>query len=272
QLIPLLTTLLSALLGRESLNPLTPLGLSKWLCILTAASGAYIIILSTVPTPDPSPPTAPPSPTPYFLLGNLGLFLNCLLFAGYLHLQAPLRARGHPAIRLSAWAHLGGIFWNTLAIVVALGLGWTTPGDLLPPLRTAPSTPVAVPSEDIPPGWTPYLLESLPAILYAALLSSATAYTLITWASGKVSPPVVAVFVPLQPVTAAVVQAKVVGNGRIGWVEVVGAGVVVVGVTVLVWVRWVEEGRGRRVDEEVRVGAGEGEEEEEGERQPLLRS
>ncbi|KAI8853626.1 hypothetical protein BC829DRAFT_439749 [Chytridium lagenaria] len=238
QLIPILTTLIAAALGIESLNPLTRFGGLKWVAILSAAGGALCLVLIEL-----KPSTCPTRSNTFtdnnnmtFALGNIMLFLNCTFFATYIHLSAPLRQQGHPAVRLSAWAHMGGIFWNILIVILALSTRLVSLVDLIPPLQTS--------------SWIPYLLAVSPAVLYASVLSSATAYTLITWASGRVSPPVVAVFVPLQSVTAAVLEGfggcRGVAGGSVG-----AAGVVVVGVTGLVWVRWREE---RCEGEEVDVG------------------
>ncbi|KAJ3322879.1 hypothetical protein HDU76_013784 [Blyttiomyces sp. JEL0837] len=248
QLIPIITTILSVFLGRENLNPKTFYGLSKILCIITAVSGAYIIVARPKSIPESIIITAA-STSATWLLGNLFLFTNCLFFSIYLLFAQNLLTKYQP-ITLTAWSYTGGFILNLVVFVM-------TATYLSIAQQQNPQNPPLL-SFPIPSG--------IYGILYAGVLSSAVAYAVLTWATKETSPPVVTIFVPLQSLVSGVVS-WIVLNEEFGVLDWVGGLVVCVGVFGLVYVRWVEGlhgvqgGRGKAGgrDEDEDEGDGEGE-------------
>ena len=137
------------------------------------------------------------------LWGNGLILLNCLAYALYLVLQAPVLERLNP-LTVVAWAFLfGGI--GTLALSV-------------------PSL-MAIPFRDVPASvWW--------ALLFIVTIPSGVNYALNTWALKRSSPDLVATYTTLQPVAAALLAAAFLDETAglrelAGFVLIVGGLVVV---------------------------------------------
>lgn len=137
------------------------------------------------------------------LWGNGLILLNCLAYALYLVLQAPVLERLNP-LTVVAWAFLfGGI--GTLALSV-------------------PSL-MAIPFGDVPASvWW--------ALLFIVTIPSGVNYALNTWALKRSSPDLVATYTTLQPVAAALLAAAFLDETAglrelAGFVLIVGGLVVV---------------------------------------------
>ncbi|KAJ3196054.1 hypothetical protein HK101_010294, partial [Irineochytrium annulatum] len=125
----------------------------------------------------------------WWAIGNLMLLTNCASFAIYLLLSSDARSHSPTnsigAITLSSRAHLGGLILGLpTTLILSLTMDITT--GLVWPWTNLGGARV----------WA--------AVAYAGILSSGLAYTLLLWASGRVPPPTVAIFVPLQTVVAGV--------------------------------------------------------------------
>lgn len=128
--------------------------------------------------------------------GNLLILLNCLSYATFLVLNRPILER-LPWRTMIAWAFLFG----------GVGVLAVTHRQLAAFAATTVSAPV----------WW--------GIAYAALIPTALAYSLNTWAVRRSSPSLVASYITLQPLVAAALASIFLGE-QLGWRE--GAGFVLI--------------------------------------------
>ncbi|KAJ3329284.1 hypothetical protein HDU76_008212 [Blyttiomyces sp. JEL0837] len=232
QMLPVMTTFICAILGRENIDPFNPHGRLKLISIFIAVFGAMIIAGNPKSIPE-SPSTSAlifsslhstttieePANITSWILGNILIFISCICFSIYFILAQDL-LRIIPPITLTAWTYTGGFLWYIPVLFLT---------STIPPT----STPT------LPPLFSFPLVKGSLAILYAGVFGSAVAYGILNWATKRTSPPFVTVFVPLATITSAVLSAVFLKE-EFGVVEGVGAVVVCVGVFGLVWTRWVE--------------------------------
>ncbi len=133
------------------------------------------------------------------LLGDLLIVGNCVAYALYLVLQRPVLER-LPWRTVTAWSFLTG------------GLGVLAAGGR------------ALLALDL----TALPASTLLGLGYIILFATLGGYLLNTWAVRRTSPVVVAAYATLQPPISSVLAVLVLGE-RIGWVEGLGAALIVAG-------------------------------------------
>lgn len=132
-------------------------------------------------------------------IGALMILCNCLAYAGFLVLQRPVLLR-LPWRTVIAWSFLFG------------GIGIAFPG--VPAAATVP--------------WAHLSWTTIAALLYVALIGTAAAYALNTWAVSHSSPSLAAAYTTLQPIGTAGLAAIVLGE-RVGVPEAIGCTLIVLG-------------------------------------------
>jgi drug/metabolite transporter (DMT)-like permease len=132
-------------------------------------------------------------------LGNLLILINCLSYSLFLVFQRPLLER---------------LPWRTL---IAASFVFGSLGVLV---VSAPSLAALDFGAVSAPAWL--------GVLYIALLSTAFAYSISTWAVRRSSPALVSAYSTLQPLATSLLAATLLGE-RFGWAEGVGLVLIVAG-------------------------------------------
>lgn len=157
------------------------IGPKKVIGVVLAVAGATVML-------DPSRFSSEPG----VWSGNLLILCNCLAYAVFLVLQQPL-LRVVPPLTLTAWAFL---FGGTATFAVSL------PSLLRVDLAEVPAS-----------AWF--------GMAYIVLIPTAVNYVLNAWAVRRSSPSLVATYITLQPVAAALLAVAVLGE-HVGLREVIG--------------------------------------------------
>jgi drug/metabolite transporter (DMT)-like permease len=132
-------------------------------------------------------------------LGNLLILINCLSYSLFLVFQRPLLER---------------LPWRT---VIAGSFVFGGAGVLV---ASAPALAALDFGAVSTPAWL--------GVLYIALLSTAFAYSVATWAVRRSSPALVSAYTTLQPLATAALAATLLGE-RFGWAEGLGFVLIVAG-------------------------------------------
>jgi drug/metabolite transporter (DMT)-like permease len=198
-LIPVVTAILSWLLGYERLNVIKVMG------ILAAIIGAVIMMVFSSTN---SASSGHPMKNP--LLGNAFLIVDCLGLSSFILLQRPIIGKYAPTV-ISAW---GYAFGATFVAIV--------------------SAPEWIKGEN----WTAIGANAsvIGAIVYSAIGASALAFGLYTWANGKVQEVVTLLFQAAQPFWTALLAVLVL-KYKITMFEVLGAAFILTGLLVVCYVK-----------------------------------
>eukprot|EP00475_Leptophrys_vorax_P030186 TRINITY_DN4504_c0_g1_i4.p1 TRINITY_DN4504_c0_g1~~TRINITY_DN4504_c0_g1_i4.p1 ORF type:complete len:415 (+),score=95.93 TRINITY_DN4504_c0_g1_i4:819-2063(+) len=205
-LIPVMTSIISLLLGYEPPLDLMNSAFSRWkvLGIVAAVGGAIVMMLPQGDNSEANVEMKNP------FLGNIMLISNCFAFSLFVLLQKPLLNKYSPPV-LTSWAYFFG------SVFVAM---------------------IAAPNWIHASSWSS-VFESYKitlAILYAAFISSALAIGLVTWANGRVQGVVTTLFQAAQPFSTAVLSLVVFGT-MVTPVEVVGAVLIICGLILVCYAK-----------------------------------
>ena len=202
-LLPVVTVALSLALGFEHFAPTEWTSWGKLAGIGVTLAGAGGLVLASAGS------TTAPSRN-----FGLGLFYTALqvVLGGAMHpVQKTLLNRGYDSVTVVAWSYLLG---TGLLLLCVLTSAMDAADWAVSPLAGA-------------------------AVAYAAVLSSAVAYSLMAYVNATVSPVMVAAFSPLQGVMTAVIAWAALGQS-LGLAGYAGGGVVCAGLLLTVACRYVE--------------------------------
>ncbi|KAF5190670.1 Wat1-related protein [Thalictrum thalictroides] len=234
--VPILTYLLTLMMGIETLNLGKIEGKLKVGGILICVAGALLMVLLKGPAVIGSggleayildtksvPAESAVATTGWLMSGLIGFGIdrwhfgvlclvgNCLCFATYIALQGPILAK-YPA-NLSVTAH-SYLFASLLMVVVGLF------------------------STQNPTDWSLTQSELL-AVLYAGIVASAVNYGLSTWSNKILGPALVSLYNPLQPVASAFLSTIFLSSA-IYLGSIIGGISIVAGLYMVTWANYRE--------------------------------
>jgi drug/metabolite transporter (DMT)-like permease len=204
-LVPVMTTIIALLLRYEPPLDLLNSALSRWKVfgILSAVGGAIVMMLTS-----DSGGSSQSMANPF--LGNILLICNCLAFSLFVLLQKPLLGKYPPPV-ITAWAYLFG------SVFVAMI-----------------SAPYWIKAESWVSAVSNY--KVILAILYAAVVSSALAFGLITWANSRVQGVVTTLFQAAQPFSTSMLAWMVFGT-MVTPLQILGAVLIIAGLVMVCYAK-----------------------------------
>ncbi|KAL2620468.1 hypothetical protein R1flu_000673 [Riccia fluitans] len=229
--IPVFTSVFAALMGTEALNYGRRDGKAKIVGVLVCVSGAVLMALYRGPVVwgdgfmnlnVQSEIGGKPSPEPVGWvaaalfemgvekrhIGILCLIGNCVSMALYLAVQAPLLAKYHCGMSITAISYMfgTGMLVVTSLIVAPSAVDW-----------------ILNPAE-------------IGSVLYAGFIASALNYTLMTWSNKVLGPSLVALYNPVQPLASTLLSHIVLGSS-IYLGSILGGVCVIAGLFLVTWGR-----------------------------------
>lgn len=233
--IPVFTFILATMMGVETVNVLKTEGQAKVGGALVCISGAIILVLFKGPAllgyVDHVPMQhneAIAGVQPEVLgwmftsfatvgidswhLGVLCLLGNCICFAAFLTIQAPVLAKYPANLSVTAYSYLFGVLFMVATAVL-------TNNEL---------TNWSLTRSDV---W---------AVLYAGTINSALNYGLMTWSNKILGPALVALYNPLQPAATAFLSKIFLGN-PIYLGSILGGLLIIAGLYLVTWATYREK-------------------------------
>ncbi|PWA74807.1 nodulin MtN21 /EamA-like transporter family protein [Artemisia annua] len=233
--IPVFTFILATILGVETVNVLRTEGQAKVGGALVCISGAIILVLFKGPAllgyvdhvpmqHNEAVAGVQPEALGWMFtsfatigidswhLGVLCLLGNCICFAAFLTIQAPLLAKYPANLSVTAYSYLFGVLFMVATAVL-------TNNEL---------TNWSLTRSDV---W---------AVLYAGTITSALNYGLMTWSNKILGPGLVALYNPLQPAATAFLSKIFLGN-PIYLGSILGGLLIIAGLYLVTWATYREK-------------------------------
>lgn len=232
--VPVFTFLLAVIMGAERVNLFRTEGQAKVGGTLICVSGAIFMASFRGPAvlghggadftaADITDRSQPEAPAGWLLscflqfgleswhLGVLCLLGNCLCFATFLAIQAPVLSKYPASISVTAFSYFFGSIMMVVTAFISI--------DELTEWRLTQSE---------------YL-----AVIYAGVVASAIHYGLLTWSNKILGPSMVAIYHPLQPVASAFLSRLFLGI-PIFLGSIVGGSFIIAGLYLVVWASYRE--------------------------------
>ncbi|KAL5730685.1 hypothetical protein ACHQM5_003481 [Ranunculus cassubicifolius] len=207
--VPVLTFLLTVILGMEKLNLIKLEGKLKVGGILLLVAGALLMALLRGPTVLGS--TLLGFRFDHWHIGVLSLVANCISFAIYLVLQGKIFIEFPTNLSVTAYSYLFGSI--VMSILGLLSTHDATDWTLTPP--------------------------QLLAVVYAGIVASAVCYGLSTWSNKILGPTLVSLYVPVQPLASAFLSTLFL-RSPVYLGSIVGGILIIAGLYIFTWASHIE--------------------------------